>query len=470
MALNLISVETHVLSDWTLGDTLRFLSEGVFLRPSFQRAFVWDEELISELIRSVFLGYHIGSLLLWQVTDEQVGSMSLDPLYGVRVPPDQPNGKNDTVVVLDGQQRLTALHYAFFAPAVAVPDGRYGESPVAFFLRVDEFMRNRRGTLREASKPASTAVECRPVHEGMAASSNPGEHLLPLPILIGGRRPIGEWLDKYEAFWGERCALLEGETADLERRAQLTKEEADENAWADKADELKDATRYYSDALDNGSDGSELDKALQSVLDYKVQFVRLRSDESPDRVKDTFMQVNRRGKQLNNFELFSAEASWDGLNPRDLIADAAQELKGDRLDVSRERLQYFIPQLMLLRKRPEFVHDSAYSMQKFETYYSRFFLPGKNEALFEDADEFKAAWKTAFDDLRAGLLALRDDELFGAVDRTNYHCFALYDGLVPAFAAIWSDAHRAEFNIHAPLRDKKFNSGTGRASSPKNRT
>lgn len=449
MALNPISVETHVLSDWTLGDTLRFLSEGVFLRPSFQRAFVWDEELISELIRSVFLGYHIGSLLLWQVTDEQVGSMSLDPLYGVRVSPDQPNGKNDTVVVLDGQQRLTALHYAFFAPAMAVPDGRYGESPVAFFLRVDEFMRNRRGILHGASKSAAMAVECHPVHGGMADGSNPGEHLLPLPILTGGARPIAKWLDKYEAFLGERCALLEGETADLERRAQLTNEQSDLKAWDAKADELKEATQYYSDVR-------ELDKALESVLGYKVQFVRLRSDESPDRVKDTFMQVNRRGKQLNNFELFSAEASWDGLNPRDLIEDAARELKDDRLDVSRERLQYFIPQLMLLRKHPGFVHDSAYSMQNFETYYSRFFLPGKDEALFEDVDEFKAAWEAAFDDLRAGLLALRDDDLFGAVDRTNYHCFALYDGLVPAFAAIWGDAHRVEFNAFAPLRDKKI--------------
>lgn len=458
MALNPISVETHVLSDWTLADTLNMLSKGVFLRPNFQRAFVWDVDLISELIRSVFLGYHIGSLLLWQVASEQIDKMSLEPLAGVHVPPDpdQADGKNDTVVVLDGQQRLTALHYAFFAPEMDVPDGQQSKSRVAFFLRVDEFMRNRQGTLREASNPALTAVTYRPVHEGTAFDPTHEEHLLPLPILIGGRRPIGEWLDRYEEFWGKRRVLLEGETADLERRAQTTKEQSDIEAWFAKAAELEDANQYYGDAIDNGSGGSKLDKALQSVLDYKVQFVRLRGDESPDRVKDTFMQVNRHGKQLNNFELFSAEASWDGLNPRLLVEKAAQQLKDDGLEVSPERLQYFIPQLMLLRKYPEFVHDRAYSMRKFETYYGRFFLPGKNEAKFEDIDAFQKAWDAAFEDLQAGLLALRDDELFGAVDRGNYHCFALYDGLVPTLAAIWSDAHRVESDVYEPLRDKRI--------------
>lgn len=451
MAPDLVSVETHVLSDWTLSRTLTMLSDGVFLRPNFQRDFVWDEELISELIRSIFLGYHIGSLLLWQTGEEQSSKMSLGPLYGVRArlgrTQSDATGASGPVVVLDGQQRLTALHYAFFAPDMGIPDR--STRPVEFFLHVGEFMRNRRGSPRNVSNPVETMVTYRVVPKGRSTAPLPEEHLLPLRLFVAGLDPLVEWLRAYRTFWNERHALLEREVPNLERKFKTTDTQVDFDAWAAKDEALKDAAQHVSDA-------TELETALIGTLDYKVQFVLLRRDESPERVKDTFMQVNRRGMQLNTFELFSAEVSWNGMNARDLVEDARQQLAdNDDLMIKRERLQYFIPQLMLLRRRPTFVQDN-YSMEKYETYFQRFFLPGKNEAAFENPDDFEAAWWTAFGELREGLLALRDDSMFGAVDKGNYHCFALYDGLVPTFAAIWSDAHRTDSGVYEPLLYKKI--------------
>lgn len=452
MAPDLVSVETHVLSDWTLSRTLTMLSDGVFLRPNFQRDFVWDEELISELIRSIFLGYHIGSLLLWQTGEEQSSKMSLEPLYGVRAQlgrtQSDATGASGPVVVLDGQQRLTALHYAFFAPDMGIGDR--SSSPVEFFLHVGEFMRNRRGSPRNASNPVETMVTYRVVPKGGSTAPLPEEHLLPLRLFVAGLDPLVEWLRAYRTFWNGRHALLEREVPDLERKFKTTDAQVDFDAWAAKDEALKDAAQHVSDAAD------DLETALTGTLSYKVQFVLLRRDESPERVKDTFMQVNRRGMQLNTFELFSAEVSWNGMNARDLVEDARRQLAdNDDLEISRERLQYFIPQLMLLRRRPTFVQDS-YSMEKYETYFKRFFLPGENDAAFENPDDFEAAWWTAFGELREGLLALRDDSLFGAVDKGNYHCFALYDGLVPTFAAIWSDAHRTDSGVYEPLLYKKI--------------
>lgn len=459
MAPDLVSVETHVLSDWTLSSTLEMLADGVFSLPNFQRDFVWDEELISELVRSIFLGYHIGSLLLWQTGEEQSSKMSLAPLYGVRAQPDRSQsdaaGANGPVVVLDGQQRLTALHYAFFAPDMGIPDR--SKRPVEFFLHVGEFMRNRRGSPPNMSDTVETMVTYRIVPDGGSTDPGPKEHLLPLRLLVTGMDPLVEWLRAYRTFWNEHHTLLEREASDLERKYKTTNTQAALDAWATKQEALEDAAQHVSDvAVDKLEKASKLEKALRGTLDYKVQFVNLRSDEIPERVKDTFMQVNRRGKQLNNFELFSAEVSWNGMNARDLVETARQQLAdNDGLEVTRERLQYFIPQLMLLRRRPAFVQES-YSMEKYETYYGRFFLPGKNEAAFEAPDDFEAAWWTAFSDLREGLLALRDNDMFGAVDKSNYHCFALYDGLVPTFAAIWSDAHRPDFGVYEPFRYQKI--------------
>ena len=72
----------------------------------------WD---ISELMRSIFLDYFIGSLLLWKGKKENFESLACEPIYGF-----QGHGVPEHVV-LDGQQRLTAMYYAFMAPNVPAP-------------------------------------------------------------------------------------------------------------------------------------------------------------------------------------------------------------------------------------------------------------------------------------------------------------------------------------------------------------
>ena len=85
------------------------LRECRYVIPDFQREFEWKPWDIRELMRSIFLDYYIGSLLLWK------GKPESEPLYGFQ-------GKRDaTHMVLDGQQRLTAMYYAFLAPDLPAP-------------------------------------------------------------------------------------------------------------------------------------------------------------------------------------------------------------------------------------------------------------------------------------------------------------------------------------------------------------
>ena len=471
MDLNPTDAETQELRAWTLGKTLKLLAKGTFRRPNFQRDFVWDEELINELIRSIFRGYHTGSLLLWSGNDENSGQLSLRPLYGLETAGDEPNTESpmsaeDKVIVLDGQQRLTAMHYAFFAPDVGVPDGATGGVPVRFYLDLDAFSANRRQDQhRHADRQTTHASPLRefvyeaqpaPAHNAVAEQREQFErHRLPLELLGAGSQAYGEWLAGYTEFWTDRRASL-GLASEVDALAveyDRTKTDEDLAAWALKQNELDAIDRYIKT-------GQSLYKFLDNVLDYSVKHILLPGNELPGRVKDTFLQVNRRGKQLTTFELFSAEASWNGMSPREMVEDAAWSLKEeDGIDVTRERLQYLIPQLMLLRRHPEFVDDSGFSTQHFETFFGRFFLPLRDDGtigVFESREDFQDAWKTAFEELRDALLALRENPMFGAVHKKKYEGFVLFDGLLPPFAAIWADAHSDGADVYEPLADKKI--------------
>ena len=93
------------------------LKEGRFVIPDFQRDFEWRPWDIQELVRSIFLDYYIGSLLLWKGKKENFDALVVrDPLR-----PDDTTGQkpwncghgDPEHIVLDGQQRLTAMYYAF---------------------------------------------------------------------------------------------------------------------------------------------------------------------------------------------------------------------------------------------------------------------------------------------------------------------------------------------------------------------
>ncbi len=67
--------------------------------PEFQREFTWKRSQSRDLVDSLLKGYPIGSLLLWKTGD--VPALKNMPDF-------EPDGRVE--VLLDGQQRLTALY------------------------------------------------------------------------------------------------------------------------------------------------------------------------------------------------------------------------------------------------------------------------------------------------------------------------------------------------------------------------
>jgi uncharacterized protein with ParB-like and HNH nuclease domain len=98
----------------TLSDVLSKLNTQYFL-PAIQREFVWQPEQIVALLDSVLRGYPIGSCLFWELKEDNQNRWTcyrfIDNAQqgGTHNTIAQMDGVPKPVLVLDGQQRLTAL-------------------------------------------------------------------------------------------------------------------------------------------------------------------------------------------------------------------------------------------------------------------------------------------------------------------------------------------------------------------------
>ena len=108
--------------------------KGVFAIPDFQRVWTWNRGQIEELWESIFRGYYIGSLLIWDGRGKDLGS---NPVQGAPKLAEHPD------MILDGQQRITAIYYALKGPDLSLPNTEY---PYLFFLDINALLDQDRPT------------------------------------------------------------------------------------------------------------------------------------------------------------------------------------------------------------------------------------------------------------------------------------------------------------------------------------
>ena len=125
-----LSASPPVPSAVLINELLDMIVRGEIKLPMFQRGFVWSHEQIRNLLDSIYQGYPIGSLLLWETHEclpEEVD------LGGFQLPP-TPELRPRSYV-LDGQQRLVSLYGAVRTPQ----NSQIDKFPVYFDLRRLEF-------------------------------------------------------------------------------------------------------------------------------------------------------------------------------------------------------------------------------------------------------------------------------------------------------------------------------------------
>lgn len=107
--------------------------DGTVVLPQFQREFVWGRDDVTDLVVSVLKGYFIGSFLMIRA-DQESSPFAIRPLQGVNLTLKE---LQPEWMVLDGQQRLTSLHYVFAAPNIPL---RGTKNPYRFFLDLKKIL------------------------------------------------------------------------------------------------------------------------------------------------------------------------------------------------------------------------------------------------------------------------------------------------------------------------------------------
>lgn len=103
-----------------VADLLTDVKNGRIGLPDLQRPFVWKDNKVRELLDSMLKGYPIGYIMLWESPEDYENTEHI--------------GKNDKMykrpddLVIDGQQRLTALLAAMYG--VTIKDKNYKERKI----------------------------------------------------------------------------------------------------------------------------------------------------------------------------------------------------------------------------------------------------------------------------------------------------------------------------------------------------
>jgi uncharacterized protein with ParB-like and HNH nuclease domain len=84
------------------------INSGDIRIPAFQRAYVWKQNQILELLDSVVKNYPIGSVLLWSTSDKLKHTRNI---AGYKIPDNA--DEYPVNYVLDGQQRISSIYATF---------------------------------------------------------------------------------------------------------------------------------------------------------------------------------------------------------------------------------------------------------------------------------------------------------------------------------------------------------------------
>lgn len=390
----------------SLGTLVNRLREGRFVIPDFQRDFEWEPWDISALMRSIFLDYYIGSLLLWKGKKENFTALACEPIYAF-----SNGGGSPEHIVLDGQQRLTAMYYAFMAPNAPAPKRA---NRFLYFIHVDKF-------LEEAFDDAFVYDWTRRSEKLIEDPARQyQEHFFPLSIIGETSWAVFKWIQGYEEFWRK----------------------AEEQARA--ANDESSAIEAHQNVLN----GKAFGEHLQSIMEqYQVAYIELDRDLELDKVCDIFTQINSRGIRLDVFDLMNALLRPQELKLRHMWRDAAPRLNF----VNTDRMNVYILQVMSILRQ-------GYCSPKYLYYL----LPGqerqirepggalRKEVLVPNVGDFERRWTEAVDALERAIALLRHSQEFGAVSSQ----YLPYVSILPAFASLQTEARNLPPNLQLTAQRK----------------
>jgi hypothetical protein len=372
-----------------LGSLVEDLKKGHFVIPDFQREFEWQPWDVLDFIKSIFMDYYVGTLLLWKGSKDNFNMLSCEPIYAF-------NGQQDPQhIVLDGQQRLTAIHYAFFQPEIAFP-GR--AKPLAYFLNIQAFLED---DFENAfwydyltRKNKRLLKDVKQQYE---------RHIFPLGTMREGTWGTSDWIKGYRDYWNEQAEMAAKDEEGQKRRLLAQKS----------SNQAKD----FKDAIE------------ELFNQYYISYIELDRDIELGKVCDIFTQINSKGVRLDIFDLLNAI-----LRPKEIYLKKMWHDAEDELDYTdSKKMKIYVLQVMSIL-------EQAYCSPKYLYYLVPESIKtikkpdGSNEriVLVDSSEEFLDRWHFAINALKKAIKSLRSPRDFGAIQAS----FVPYPSIIPAFAAI----------------------------------
>ena len=103
---------------------LSYVDDGIIAIPEIQRPFVWDATKVRDLIDSLYKGYPVGYIITWKNPNVKLKDGTIS------------EGKQ---ILIDGQQRVTALSAAIRGNEVLNSEYKKKRIRIAFNPKTEEF-------------------------------------------------------------------------------------------------------------------------------------------------------------------------------------------------------------------------------------------------------------------------------------------------------------------------------------------
>lgn len=116
------------VSNMQISHLLGMIEHKTLALPDLQRPFVWEDRNVRDLLDSLFVGFPVGTLVLWQVSDGK-DARAVGGADQLQV----------TTLIIDGQQRLTSLYAVLRGAEVTDGDGTRRRITIAFRPRDGRF-------------------------------------------------------------------------------------------------------------------------------------------------------------------------------------------------------------------------------------------------------------------------------------------------------------------------------------------
>lgn len=253
------------------------IKSGSIQLPSIQREWIWNDEKICDIVASVISDYPIGAVLFLKCEDSPV--FACNPINGVELSKDV-SPKN---LVLDGQQRLTAIYSAMYniGQPVSFKKGKSSEERY-YYLDIEKVL--------EDSNDTVDAIVSVPKDKKVKKSS---------------KKNAGLDLSTLEKEFENKMFPL-NIIFDHDKKENISSDLITKSKWSERYKEYyrnKNDDELYEKIL---SEFEELEEIFGRLKGYTIPVISLDSDTEMDAVCKIFEKVNSSNQPLTGFDLVVA--------------------------------------------------------------------------------------------------------------------------------------------------------------------